>query len=131
MKLNHRPAFTLIEVVLGLTLMGTVLVGSILAFSRHRRQLAIAESRVEATQLADRLLTRLSAMPDGVPLRSQGRIPGYPGLFWKTSVVRLASPFETPIRIIRLEIRDAASRQVSPLVSVEIAKPIANLDLDP
>ena len=75
--------FTLLEVVAALILMGSVLAGSILAFSRHRKQLANAEKRIEATMIADQLLQQLSSQPGGIPTNARGTIPQHPRWIWQ------------------------------------------------
>ena len=124
--MKRRDAFTLIEVVAALVLMGSVLAGSLLAFSRHRRQLDVAEKRLEATVVADQLISELSALEDGIPNQSRGRIAGKPNWFWQTAPVGTTMIASVPMQVIRLQIIDLTAESSgdarSDLVSVEFVK---------
>ncbi|MCC9599471.1 hypothetical protein LOC67_02780 [Stieleria sp. JC731] len=110
---------TLIEVVVALTLMATILAGSLMAFSSHRRQLASAEKRFQLTIIADDLLETLTSRPDGLPRNSTGFVPGQPSLRWQTSVVSQTELATLPVHIIRFAIFDSA----------DLAKPALQVDL--
>lgn len=120
---SGKNAFTLIEVVVGLTLMASVLVGSLLAFSAHHRQQATAEGKLAAVAIADQLLNEWTGTREGVPASGQGAIFGRPNWYWSTSVVAAVMPAKVPMRVIRLEIIewrvDASPRA---LASVEVVE---------
>lgn len=103
-RCNRRAGFTLIEVVVGLVLMASVLVGSLLAFSAHRQQLRHADAKVAAVAIADDLLNRFSGTREGVPSAGSGPIVVQPNWFWRTRTVGVVMPAEIPLRVIRLEV---------------------------
>ena len=105
---NHR-GFTLVEVVVGLSLMASVLVGSLLAFSAHRRQLRMADARIAAAATADQLLEQFTTRPEGLPRFGRGPIAGHPTWIWQSVVVGATSPMQVPMNVIRFSIFEVAS----------------------
>ena len=103
-RCKSRSAFTLLEVVVGLTLMASVLVSSLLAFSAHQKQRRLADAKIVAVRLADQLLTDLSVSRGGIPEVGGGIIAGSPNWFWRTSIVGTASPAGIPVKVIRFEV---------------------------
>lgn len=112
---------TLLEVIVGLTLMGSVMVASLLAFSRHRKQLRLADKRIEAVMIADGLVNELSSQRGGLPVSSRGVVTGRPGWFWQTSPAGVSNLAQIPIQIIRFEILERGE-SITRLVSVDLAK---------
>ena len=108
-----QPGLTLLEVIVALALMGTVLVSSILAFSSHRRQLSVAQKRLEAIAIADELLARLQSQQGGVPVPSSGLVVGKPGWNWQTSVVGTTTIATVPLQVIRFEVNQTAPNRIS------------------
>ena len=102
-KLGDR-GFTLLEVVVGLVLMSTVLVSSLLAYSAHQHQLRAAEAKLAAVTIADELMTRFVASREGIPRASRGPLAEHPGWYWQTRTVGVAAPAGIPVQVIRLEV---------------------------
>lgn len=96
--------FTLVEVIIGLSLMATVLVASLLAFSKHQKQIRLAKSKIAAVQIADELLNRMTASRNGVPPAAGGTIPNHPNWSWRTSVTTETFHPAISIQIINLQI---------------------------
>ncbi len=116
--------FTLLEVVVGLTLMATVLVGSLLSFSAHQKQLRDADARIAAVAVADDLLHHFCSSREGIPSAGRGRISGRPDWFWQTRIVGVTAPSDIPLQVIRLELIEVTvdgSRRV--LSTVEVVEP--------
>ncbi|MCO8121765.1 prepilin-type N-terminal cleavage/methylation domain-containing protein [Stieleria sp. TO1_6] len=122
--MNQRPGLTLLEVVVALVLMGSILVASLLAFSKHRHQLSLAEKRIQATRVADDLVHQLSQHSDGIPIGARGLVAGKPGWIWQTSLVGMASLATVPLQVVRVELIHV-DRETQPLVWVDLVKPIA------
>ena len=119
-------AFTLIEVIVGLTLMATVLVGSLLAFSAHRKQLRVAEQKLKAVSIADDLLYRFSGQREGVPKAARGPVPGHPNWLWQTEIVGVAGPLQVPVQVVRLRVIEILpDGSALNLVSVDVVEPIS------
>ena len=113
--------FTLIEVVVGLALMATVLVASLLSFSAHRQQLRLADGRIAAAAVADEMLETLNSQPDGIPANGRGRVAGKANWFWQTKVVGVTAPLEVPMQVIRFSIIElSGDGRATSLVSVDL-----------
>lgn len=124
-RCNTKPAFTLLEVVVGLTLMASVLVASLLSFSAHQKQRRLADAKIVAVAIADELLGEMLLTREGIPVSGRGLIAGRPNWFWRTSLVGVAAPAQVPLRVVRLEIVEVtAQRTQLPLATVEVVKPI-------
>ena len=117
--------FTLVEVVVGLTLLATVIVSSLLAFSKHQKQIRLSRSKIAAVRIADDLLNRMSASRTGIPPAASGPIPEHPTWSWRTSVTAetLRDPF--PMQIIELQIieRENVSK-LNLLASTSVVKAV-------
>ena len=81
----HR-AFTLIEVVASLMLMGSLLVGILVAHRRHAEQIRRADLRIEAAKFADGLLSKWSADASWGGGKTEGRIDETDELTWRWKV---------------------------------------------
>ena len=121
--LDARAGFTLLEVVVGLTLMASLLVGSLLAFSAHQKQLRLAESKLAAAAAADDLLDRLSGSTEGIPLRGRGNVRGTTWR-WRTRPIGTAAPAGIQLDVIRFEIAESlANGSLRVLTTVDVVKP--------
>ncbi len=121
----NRRGFTLLEVVIGLVLLATVLVTSLLAMGRQRRMLRQANDRQQAISLADALLTGWHQSTTGVPLRAAAPIVERPGWWWQTEVVANRIVFGRSHPIVRLQIVDRTLPLQSEVVllSIELLQP--------
>ncbi len=84
---------TLIEVLAGLALLGSLAVAMVLAKADLTAQDALARHKLAAAAAADRLMTGWWADPAAMPRDDRGDVPGQPGLRWRT---RPIDPPETP-----------------------------------
>ena len=118
----NRRGFTLLEVVVGLMLLATVLVASLLALGKQRRILRQANDRQQAISLADTLLTAWHQTTAGIPLRGAGPIAERPGWWWQTEVIANRVIFGKSHPVIRLQIIDRSATAVnqSVLLSIEM-----------
>lgn len=122
-RCKRVAAFTLLEVVVGLTLMASVLVGTLLSFSAHQKQRRLADAKLAAVRVADDLLNELTASREGIPPAARGLVDGRPSWFWQTSVVGMAAPANLPLRVIRLEVIEVTDRgSWQPLATVEVVE---------
>src|SRR5688500_4635616 len=84
---RRRPAgMTLVEVMAGLVVLGTLLAAVTVARGRFLRQWAEADRRMQATRAVDALLSEwLSGSPEAVPIHSQGPlVSGAANHVWRT-----------------------------------------------
>ena len=127
---RYRPkqnpnGFSLVEVVIGLVLMATVLASTLLAYTAHQRQRAMADAKLEAVVIADELLEVFSNSREGIPAAGRGAIMGKPGWFWQSGIAGTASPAELPVRIIRFQVgRISIDGTAESLISVDLVEPI-------
>ena len=84
---RHRSGITLIEVVASLMLMSSLLVGILLAFSRHQRQLDLVADRHRANTAINLLMYEWFDSDADFPVGDSGICPGDPGLMWTSVAV--------------------------------------------
>ena len=99
-----RMGFTLIEVVVGLVIMASVLVASLLAHHGHQQQWRSANAKRTAVTISDELLQRWSVQRGGIPMTGSGPIPGKPNWYWENQLVGIATPVGIEVRIVRCRI---------------------------
>src|SRR3954452_23578105 len=97
----RRPAMTLVEVVGGLALLATLLVGVLLAQGRYTRQAAAADRRLHAIAAADALLTSWRLDPHSLPRSGTGVVAGDSQLTWRTQTVLNPSVNELEAEVVR------------------------------
>ncbi len=100
-----RAGLSLVEVVAAIVILGTILVGVVLAKARHTRQLAIAQQQQVAVRAADELLSGWWVSREGVPREGRGQLATQPGMVWETKVVENAEVQRLGARVVRLEVR--------------------------
>jgi Tfp pilus assembly protein PilV len=124
-RTRDRRGTTLVEVLLGLALLGALLVSVLTARSRAARQTVIARAREDATRCADRLLTRWWADPANFPRSATGVMPDAPRFTWRTRVVDNPSARNLGASVVRLEVSDPDAPEV--LVAVDVLLPSKDL----
>jgi len=117
---------TLVEVLAGLLLLGTVLASALIARGRFLRQWAEADQRLAAARAADAMLaTWLGAPASSLAVPAQGVVPDLQGYSWRTRwAPKTRDGDSLRVAVARLEIfgpRGAGGEERSnqPLVSVE------------
>lgn len=111
---------TLVEVVAGLALLGTLLAAVLVVRARYARQSAAAERRLQAVAAADALLAAWHTDPRLLPRYGSGRVDGDAQLAWRTALVPNREVNDLGAQVVHLEILDdrpAAASAV--LTSVE------------
>jgi len=121
-----RQGFTLIEVVAGLAILGSVLAGVTLAHARHTRQRAEAQRRLIAVAAAHSLLTEWwQEDVDPLPQNDNGPITGlaqHTGLSWRTSQIDGPTDHPAGIVTIRLELFEKRpDESIASIVVVDLA----------
>jgi len=123
-SLSKRPAMTLIEVVAGIALLGTVLATTVLAQARILRQHQRALVKLQAVEAVDRLLAQWSTAGQEIPANSRGMLLSEPPVYWQTR--RLLTQTDGSLRIDVVECTATASSDslgLPPLVRLELAVP--------
>jgi type II secretory pathway pseudopilin PulG len=87
----RRSGITLIEVVVGLALLGSLLVMMVIAGGRLEKQRKISEEKLEAIAALDSLVSGFfsSGFP---PVPSNGAVPGNDRWAWQLAIVNTAAP---------------------------------------
>jgi hypothetical protein len=118
---NYREkAFTLVEVVASLMLLGTLLVGVLLAHRRHAQQIRSAAARLQAIKAADGLFSEWCEQGSWGTAQSGGEFPGEPSLVWRWSVVPSRELRHFGAAIGRLEVFSTGEDNQTPLAKVEV-----------
>ena len=117
---------TLIEVVAGLALLGTLLVGIVLAKVRYTHQWNAADRRVQCAKAADELLTAWWARPGSFPRSAAGDVPGEPDLSWRTAPVGNPAVESLGAVAVRLAVIDRRYPVADPVV-IDVVLPPAEV----
>lgn len=131
---SHSRGLTLIEVVAAIAILGTLLVGIVLAKSRHTRQLERARAQADAVQATDALIAGWWTDVHGVPIDERGEVPGRSSLRWRTRLIDNPRIEDLGARVVRVEVfadddDDEAQRSLKPgekdeaLVVVDLVLP--------
>lgn len=106
MRRSRARGLTLIEVVAAIAILGTLLVGVVLAKSRHTRQAALAQNKMQAVVLTDELIAGWWDRPEGVPASDSGVLSEEDGLRWQTQVVNNPEIASLGARVVRVAVRE-------------------------
>ena len=120
------PGFTLIEVIVGLALMGTLLAAIMLATARYKRQLTLAEAKLEAVQIAQSVLAQWwQDSFDAIPRNGSGEVTATTstkGLSWRTHELPLQGEEQTGFTVVRFELYDRKqTKSELPILAVDLA----------
>lgn len=117
---------TLVEVVAGMTLLASLATGMLLAYGAHQKQLRRAEQRIDAIDVADKLLARWYSGNETLPRNRRGRVfAEQEPWIWKTQTIEVAAVGSMPVERIRVEIyREWNQQDRQPLAVVELFAPI-------
>src|SRR5687768_12235907 len=111
---------TLIEVVAGLALMATLLVALLQAKVGHARQTNVAERKLAAVAIADRLLSEWWRAPEKFPIETTGRVRSDPRFAWRTALVPNPTTERLDMDVVRLEIIDLQAKGGEPIVAAAV-----------
>ena len=119
---NARRAMTLVEVIAGIALLGTVLAVTVLSHGRLLRQHQRAQTKLQAVAAVDQLLSQWYAHGETVPAQSSGKLPGSPVVVWKTQRGRTQTSGAISVEVVELTAKiEGESPTLPPLVRIELA----------
>lgn len=127
---SRAAGLTLIEVVAAIAILGTILVGIVMAKSRHTAQLASAERRMAAVTVADELIASWWLGED-IPVDQSGICERDESLAWQTRWVTNTPIEQLGARVIRVEMHDrrpARDSMDKVLVTVDLVVPDPNAE---
>jgi prepilin-type N-terminal cleavage/methylation domain-containing protein len=137
-RCSRRAGLTLIEVVAAIVILGTILVGVVLARSRHARQIHLAERKALAVRAADALLTAWWTDANAIPVGEEGRAGPEETFAWQLRAVHNADVERIGGQAVRLTLRNAVTSPANPsdgpLATVDLVLPApqpTNKDDDP
>ena len=109
---------TLVEVLCGLVLLGTLLASVTIARGRFLRQWSIAEKRLAVAEALEPMLAAWVSYPsEAVP--REGSLPAQ-GCVWRTTLLRDAATAQLDAVVVRVEVFEARrARSSPPVLSVE------------
>ena len=120
-------ALTLIEVVAGLAILGTLLVAVLLTDARCRRQSGLARRRMDAVRAADALLAKWWTDPGKFPRTAHGQLHPGSELAWRTLVIENEEIEQLGGQVVRLEVfRPREAWREKPTVTVDVVLPTQN-----
>lgn len=121
---TSRTGLTLIEVIAGLALLGTLLVSTMLAYGRHVRQLKRAREQTLLLKKLDTLVTSWFLQEEALWIPAEGRLPDTPDYRWKRTLTRQSPRNQEGLLISRVEAWKATtSSDDQPLCAIELATP--------
>jgi prepilin-type N-terminal cleavage/methylation domain-containing protein len=115
-----RNAFTLLEVIVGLVLMGSLVTSALVALSSHQHSILLAKRKQQANQIAETLLTHWYELQDDVPTRGQGLLETNGVWLWRTQLIGSQAICGLPVNVVRLEVLGQVGTKVEPQVLVAI-----------
>lgn len=119
-----RRGMTLIEVVAGIALLGTILTTTVLAQARLLRQHQRALVKLQAVEAVDRLLVQWSLSGTEVPVGLTGTLLNFPQVSWRTRLQRTQTDGPLSVAVVELTAYAASDPpDMPPLVRVELAVP--------
>ena len=119
---TERAGLTLVEVVAGIGLLGTLLASLLISFSQQIRQQQRAQARLQAVQVLDRKLEEWYSGTDPIPVREEGELGSDEKLKWKTSRVKDAQAERWGMERVLIEIWPVEPAGSGPLVSLEVVQ---------
>lgn len=124
-RCSRASGLTLIEVVAAIAILGTLLVGIVLAKARHTRQLALAEEKRDIVDAADELIAGWWRAGAAVPIDQAGTIDTDPPLQWQTTLVPHETLDDLGTRLVRVFVYEPgadlnAGEDGQPLVIVDL-----------
>lgn len=122
------PGLTLVEVLAGTALLGTLLVAILLARGEFAQQNRRARQTLEACRVLDVLMERWRVDAEGMPPAAAAPLAGRPGWSWRTRTESRSDAAILGAEVVIVEIFTSDSRD--PVVAVEILTPIPEQDQD-
>ena len=119
----RRPAFSLVEVVASIFLLGTLLAAVLLAHRRAVAQTRLAQRRIDAVETLEQLLIAREG-PDAQEYQlARGKVPGENPYLWRSTLREEPAISQLGASVLRIELFDPAFKEGETLASVELLAP--------
>lgn len=103
---SSRAGLTLIEVIAAIAILGTVLVGIVMAKSRHTRQMALTQRYTDIVHATDDMVSRWWLNERSVPAPASGHVGEDTSITWQTRLVASPKLRRLDAEVVRLEVFD-------------------------
>jgi type II secretory pathway pseudopilin PulG len=120
---SRRRAFSLVEVIASVLLVGTLLVAVLVAHRRAATQVRSAQRRLDAVAVLDALLEALRKPDAGDLQLARGKAPGSNPFHWRSTLRHETALDALGAAIVRIELYDPEFDDGRTLASVEILAP--------
>jgi hypothetical protein len=117
-----------VEVVASVLLVGTLLVGILIAHRRAASQTRLAYKRLEAIRALDALLTARQQQSAPELQLARGKPPGNNPFYWRSSLREEPALVALEASILRVELYDPDYLKGETLASVELVAPGAAME---
>lgn len=126
-----RLGMTLVEVVVGLLLLSTLLVGLLTAFGQHAKQIRRSRIRMEAICATDQLMAEWFSESGRLPYEDQGEVEGHEEFTWQITPKESLLDESLDIGTVRFELfyRNPAGSGNAKDDEVLTDGPLVSLDL--
>ncbi len=115
-----RGGFTLVEVMAGILLLGTLLTVLVVANGRLAAQSSRSRQAVEAYRVLDDLVDRWWIDPARFPRGGEGPVAERPGWRWRTRVVPSPAAATLAAEVIHVEVFGPSDETRQPTASVQV-----------
>lgn len=112
---------SLIEVVLGLAILGTFLSTIFIAQARLIRQSTLAKDKAQVIGAVDTLLATWATDWQNLPAEDSGTLAGYEQWQWQTRLVEDDAFTSLGLQKVELTVTDPENQSVEPLLVMELA----------
>ena len=130
---GSRRAISLVEVVVGLALLGGLLVTIVVATGRTTRQIRQSKQRLAAIHALDDLLVAFESRTLALNGQSPGAFSKHPDFSWKAVPIPNSENKIFGTRLIQLNVLTTKDNSQAPLASVELVIPddrLLEMELD-
>lgn len=117
---------TLVEVMAGLAIMGTLVTGLLVATGRLKAQDLQAQLRLEACQVADDLLTGWWSPKEDFPRTGNGTVRRNGNWRWRTRPIRSNRAERMGAQVVALEVFPIGTHGGAPVARVDVLLPEEN-----
>ena len=115
---DKRRGMTLIELLAGLVILGTVLATMVVARGRLTRQWAQADRKIEAARALDHMLAIWTDAP-AFPVPASGSLIGTKNCQWRTQWISDPAAAKLGAAVARVEVFDPLSG-ATPILTIEL-----------
>lgn len=123
----RRPAFSLVEVVASVFLVGTLMVATLVSYRRAATQTRLAQHRLSAVEALEELLVAREGNHADEFQLARGKAPGSNPYHWRSSLREETSLAQLGASVLRIELYDPDFKEGETLAAVELLAPGGDL----